>query len=295
MINSGDVAETKGDRQSVLIADFATRGDAPVSQELRVLLTEAVRRKIGEVLHTRGIESVIDPEDIASHLARALGSSLSPSKLEVLRRSLFTITREELADDEPHDVTRLLWMWDPKGNDRELEQQLFSAIEIELRRRVNGILRRSTFTGLRHKISQAELVSDLYLKLKKAGISFLPANRRQFYGLVDVAITNILRDLQKEAGAKMRPQSRLKEPLLDNHLDEGPNQDQLKMLLDAEEMLKLEENIQALDPQEQEIFRLRRNGMSVEEVAETIGCSVSTVKRDTAAAIEFLAKAQRAD
>lgn len=94
--------------------------------------------------------------------------------------------------------------------------------------------------------------------------------------------------MQKAAGRKMRPQSGFKTPLLDIHADDNPSQDPLKSLLDTEEMLRIESLLAKLTPREQEVFRQVRNGSSLEEIAEMLECSVSTVKADLGKARSFL-------
>jgi RNA polymerase sigma factor (sigma-70 family) len=136
---------------------------------------------------------------------------------------------------------------------------------------------------LHHKIDQDDLVSDLYLKLARTNIPRLPENRRQFFGLVDKAILGILLDMQKALARRPRT---AKNELLDVHPDQRTAQDQLGVLLESEEAerevamrLELERLLAKLPEVQQEVFKLRRNGVEIAEIVEITGVSRATIGR----------------
>jgi RNA polymerase sigma factor (sigma-70 family) len=273
-----------------LVAKWGSSASEAFDPELRVALSEFVRRRVGESLRLEGLDAKIEPDRVAAAVASHFASVLGPERLPFFESRLRQLANEVLVDEEPGEVTRLLWVYNK--DDPESEQRLYEALQCELRVRVSKILHRSSFTGLRYKIDQGDLVQELYLKLKSSGIPRLPENRRQFFALVDRATESILLDILKGAAAQKRPDSRLKQPVLDHFVDRRPAQDQLKMLLEAEEMLRLRENLKMLDVQQQEIFRLKSQGLPLTEIAEIVGVSISTVKRDLNLTIEFLRRNQ---
>lgn len=280
------------------IAEWKKSGATESSVELKAALSEVVRRRIGELWRRDGPLAAIDPDSLTAELAQAQGSDLDPTRKRTVHSILESITKAILVEVEPKEVTRLLWIWDRDDpSAQNVEQQLFSAIYEHLSERLRRIVGMQRFVGLRHKVEQEDLISELYMKLARSKIPRLPENRWRFYALADKAVLHILQDMQKAAAR--RPQLQQDE-LLDFHADGGPGQDQLEVLLDAEaaerelaKRIALEAALERLPPKQREAFQLRRNGVKIEDIAERLGVSRATVGRYIRQTIAFLAKALR--
>jgi RNA polymerase sigma factor (sigma-70 family) len=285
---------------AIVIEDWKRSTRIDIGEDLRSALQEMVRRRVGVLLNEEGIWAPIDPVQLEEDLVSQWGNGCDFEKREVLKSEFHEIVTEVMVNDEPKQVTRWLWMRDESDEPRlrEIDENLYKEIKLELQARINRILSQWRFTGVRHKVDQGDLISELYLKLAKGNIPRLPQNRYKFFHLVDKAIDSILRDMQKAARRLRRPQTRQREPLLDIHADDRNGLNQLQKLIaeeDAEEQiakrLKLEESLKLLPVRQQEIFKLRRNGVSVDETAEILGIARATVLRDSAKSKAFLIKA----
>jgi RNA polymerase sigma factor (sigma-70 family) len=291
------MAKEKRDQEIVsLLEEWGSSNAGTFSDVLQKALLGAARLQIGEVLQDEGIDAGVNSERISRELALHFGSILPPVRVEAFHRQLQLLV-DQVLDEDPKEVTRLLWMWsgDPGEKGQDVEQQLFAAIKMELRMRLNRILRTEQFRRMQYKVSQGDLVSELYLKLKKSGLLQPPENRRQFFGLVDLAVKSVLVDMQRASHRLRRIPSNAQEPLDDIHLDQARPPNQLEILLDAEDgelqvkkRLALEEAIELLPERQKQVFRLRRNGVSIKEAAELLAISPATIKRDWETACEFL-------
>ena len=284
-----------------LIEKWGLSGETKIDPALREILEDLVRRGIGAYLHEQELWAEIDPEKLSTALSERWAGKLNNGARIVLRQAFHDIATEVLVDETPKEITRWLWIWnqDDKGTDKAVEQQLFEAIDTALRQKINKILRMQRFAGLSYKIDEGDLVSDLYLKLSKSRIPRLPENSRQFYGLVDKVIQNILKDMQR--AAKARPEIPADE-IVEMHADKRTGQNQLQVLINAEsaearlaKRLRVDELLKQLPERQQEIFRLRRSGVSVEEIVKMTGWSKATVIREQQKTLAYLIKSLSGD
>lgn len=176
-------------------------------------------------------------------------------------------------------VTRLLQRWKVDG-DPAAEQQLFTAVEHELRQIAQRTLRRQS--GFEHKLEARELVNEAYLALRDYPI--VTANRGPFFSLMAKAMRHFLMDLADHDRAAKRPPSRLRISETDAKEMAG-GADGIGPLdyyaaLDA---------LKAINPRQANAIELRVLGLSNEEIAEELHVSLATVKRDLKEARAYLA------
>lgn len=176
-------------------------------------------------------------------------------------------------------VTRLLAQW--TAGDPEALDELVPVVIGELRGIAAGLMR-----GERpgHTLQTTALVNELYLRLRKSRtVSW--KNRAQFLGFTAQAMRRILVD-----GARSRARAK-----------RGTGQESLTLEaetaaegggLGQEDLLALDEaleRLERLDPRQCRVVELRYFlGLSLTEVAEVLGTSVATVKRDWATARAWL-------
>ena len=167
------------------------------------------------------------------------------------------------------EVTRLLGAWG--RGDRAAADRVFSLLYEELR----GLAHRALADQSKEATLQTTaLVHEAYLRLVG---SFLPAHddRRRFFGAAAKAMRRILIDRARERLAEKRGGG-VRPVTLDEALD--------GVAAHAAEALAVDQAVGALerhDARLAEIFELRFfAGFSVEETADLLAVSRSTVKRD---------------
>lgn len=169
----------------------------------------------------------------------------------------------------PGDVTQLLAAW--RNGDRSALDRMIPLVYDELRAVAGRMLRRDSLSPT---LQPTALVHEAYLRLVNR-----PApdwqNRAHFYGIAANLIRNILVDRARAQRADKRggEAQRLS-------LDENLAVAQRKEM----DLVALDDALQGLarlDPQQCRIVELRFfTGLSIEETAEVLGVSPSTVKRD---------------
>lgn len=278
---------------ALIFAEWLETPDNLVNGEVQEAIDDLIRRKVGEVLKAQGVEAELDPGVIVNDLVTTW--AVEAKKEPVLRTVFSEGVLKILSDEEPKEATRWLWAWgEGEHRTEEVEEGLFRALDYELRRLINRRLQ--TFPGLRHKFDAGDLVSELYLKLTKSNIPRLPENRKQFFGLADRVVQRTLLDLLK-AKAR-RPQTT--HPTFFEQPDDRAGQNQLQAILDAEtdeerirKKQRLEELVETLPKAQQDVFRYRRSGCTIAQVADMTGLSPATVNRYYSTAIAYLARAMR--
>lgn len=180
-----------------------------------------------------------------------------------------------------HDVTRLLREMGegtPGAADR-----LAPLVYQELHRLAASAMRRES-SG--HTLQPTELVHEAFMRL--AGQRSTDwKNRSQFYGIAAQAIRRILIDHARRRQAAKRDHGI--RVTLDESIGNG-EESQLELLALEDALTRLEE----LDPRQARVVELRYfAGLGVEEVAEALGISPATVKRDWTFARAFLIRALR--
>ena len=166
------------------------------------------------------------------------------------------------------EITQLLVDWGQ--GDQQALNRLMPIVYDELHRLAGRYLRRERPD---HTLQSTALVHEAYMKLvDQKRVSW--KNRTQFFGVAAQLIRRILVDHARRHGAAKRgPAYKLS---LDDAIAEAeqPNTD----LVALDDALTRLANI---DPQQSRIVELRFfGGLSIDETAEALGISPSTVKRD---------------
>ena len=168
-----------------------------------------------------------------------------------------------------------------RGGDASAASALLPLVYDELRATARRLLGRD---GQRHTLQPTALVHDAYMKLARAGADW--ENRRHFLCVAALAMRQILRDYaaqrntQKRGGAWRRV-------TLNGELIADPGS-----AAQAVDLVALDGALSELadaDPRGARVVELRFfTGMTIEEVAEAIETSVTTVKEDWRAARMWL-------
>jgi RNA polymerase sigma-70 factor (ECF subfamily) len=180
------------------------------------------------------------------------------------------------------DVTELLLEWS-KGN-RAAEDRLFGFVYQELHRLAGRYM-----LGERsdHSLQPTALVHEVYFRLiDQKRVTW--ENRSHFFAIAAQLMRRILIDHARARNAEKRPKPALKVPLSD--LEIGIERQTTELLALNEALDRLE----ALDSRQARIVEMRFiAGLSEEEIAQALGVSVRTVKRDWRVARAWLYGALR--
>jgi len=165
-------------------------------------------------------------------------------------------------------ITELVRRWGE--GDREVADRLFPMIYGELRRLAHHYFR-SERDG--HTLQPTDLVHDVYLKLAPQGMEF--QDRNHFFAVAANQMRRMLIDHARAAQAEKRGGGRVRVELLQEPAaPAGASFDALVL----DEALTL---LEKLDERVARVVELRYfAGLSEAEVAETLGISVATLKRD---------------
>lgn len=177
-------------------------------------------------------------------------------------------------------MTQLLVQW--KDGDRESLDRLIPLVYQELRTIAQRFLRNEK-AG--HTLQSTALVHEAYLRLVDQSRTNWQ-NRAHFFGVAATIIRNILVD-----HARARQASKRGGPMPALSLDEAialsPKRD-LELIAVDDALI----NLSRLDPQQSRIVELRFfGGLTIEETAEVLDISVSTVKRDWILAKTWIGRA----
>ena len=168
----------------------------------------------------------------------------------------------------PHDVTRLLKEW-ANGAQPALEA-LTPLVYAELRRLAAGYLRREA-PG--HTLQPTALVHEAFLRL--VGNAPDCQNRSQFYGVAAHLMRQILVDHARTRQSVKRGGHFVHVCLEEELVLSNENDSNLVALDEALERLA------TVDPRKARVVELRFfGGLQEDEIAEVLGVSVITVKRD---------------
>jgi RNA polymerase sigma factor (TIGR02999 family) len=167
------------------------------------------------------------------------------------------------------DVTRMLLDWS-QGNQEALDR-LMPLVYDELRRLARRCLRREP-SG--HTLQATALVNEAYLKLiQQSDVQW--QNRAHFFAIAARLMRRILVDHARRHQASKRGGMVHRLPL-DEALD-VPEAQEVDLIALEEALIELAR----LDPEQCRIVELRFfGGLTVEEIAEVLGVSISTVKRE---------------
>ena len=188
-----------------------------------------------------------------------------------------SVIRSEAMSSPSADVTELLSAW--RRGDQGALEQLIPLVYAELRSLAARYMRREK-AG--HTLQTTALVHEAYLRLAKDQDRTWE-NRTHFFAVAAQVMRNLLVDHARASACVKRGGG---QP--DLVLDVVPDLGQV----DPEVLLALDvalQRLQEMDPRAARIVELRYFvGLTVEEVAEVIGASEKTVKRDWAAAKAWL-------
>ena len=180
----------------------------------------------------------------------------------------------------PQEITRLLADWNA-GDDGALER-LAPLVYAELRR-----IARRQMGGERegHTLQATALVNEAYLRLA-AGEGLAPQDRAHFYAVCAQVMRHVLVDHARAHARDKRGGGAPHVPL-----DEAAN----AAVVGSNEMVALDEALRGLeevDPQKARVVALRYfAGQSIEETAEVLGVSPTTVRREWRRAKAWLYRA----
>ncbi len=171
--------------------------------------------------------------------------------------------------DTPGDVTQLLVRW--RNGDRQSLDQLIPLVYEELRLIAGRFLRHER-PG--HTLQSTALVHEAFLRLVDQTRTDWKS-RAHFFGVAATIIRNLLVD-----HARARQTAKRGGPMPALSLDEAvafPQSRDLELIAVDDALMSLSR----FDPQQSRIVELRFfAGLSIEETAEVLGISASTVKRD---------------
>jgi RNA polymerase sigma factor (TIGR02999 family) len=169
----------------------------------------------------------------------------------------------------PENVTELLRAWGQ--GDREAGERLLPLVYQELRRQAARYLRRERRD---HTLPATALVHEAYLRL--VGEQAPWADRAHFFGVAARVMRQVLVDHARRHGAAKRGGHWTRLPL-DGMGADPPARERGVDVVVLDQAL---DELAALDPGKARVVELRFfGGLNIEETAETLGISTSTVTR----------------
>lgn len=179
------------------------------------------------------------------------------------------MSEDVMRTPDAKEITRLLVNW---GNgDQAALSQLMPVVYQELRKIANGYLRDER-TG--HTLQPTALIHEAYMRLVDQSLPQWQ-NRKHFYGVAAQLMRQILVEHARSQSAQKRGGGGQKLAL-----DEALNYSQDK----AAELLALDDALTSLarfDERKSRVIELRYfGGLSMEETAEALGVSLSTIIRE---------------
>jgi RNA polymerase sigma factor (TIGR02999 family) len=209
-------------------------------------------------------------------------TSVASSSTFLAKRQVFGRNKGvRVSESSPQPVSALLVKW--RAGDQEALQALIPLVYQELRRIAQHHLRQERPD---HTLQSTALVHEAYLRLMKQGPAEI-GNRSHFLAIASKLMRQILVDHARGHRAAKRGGG-VKLELNDAISAQKTQSVDLIALDDA--LNELAE----LDPQQSRIVELRFfGGLSIEETAEFVGVSPTTVKREWATARAWLRREVR--
>ena len=176
------------------------------------------------------------------------------------------------------DITVLLSRW-RKGSP-EAEEQLMSLVQAELRKLAAGYLRRERGG---HTLQPTAIVNEAYIRLMpQRGVQW--ANRAHFFGIAAKMMRRVLVDHARRRRAAKR-EGFAGDPITLTNVADPVGGENIDVLALHEALAELA----TLDDRQAEIVELRFfGGLKIDEVAEAVGVSPATVKRELTTATVWL-------
>jgi len=174
------------------------------------------------------------------------------------------------------EITRLLHA--AVGGDREALDRLVPLVYEDLHRLAHRQLGRE---GGGHTLQTTGLVHEAYMKL--AGGKVNAANRSHFLAIAARAMRQVLVDYARRRKAEKRGSGVAAVTLNDG--EQGVD-------MSADDLLALDEVLDQLEPRQRQVVELRFfGGMEEKDIAEALGISERTVRRDWVKARAWLYRA----
>jgi RNA polymerase sigma factor (TIGR02999 family) len=162
--------------------------------------------------------------------------------------------------------------------------RFFETVYVELKRLAGGHLRRQ---GTLTNLDATSLVHEVFLRFVQRGNLAL-GNRKIFFGYASQVMRSVIIDYVRERAAKKRGGDVVFQTLVTGYAGDEFAFDEIEPLHEA---LK---DLQRIDPRLHDVVEMRYfGGLSIEEVAEVLGISSVTVKRDWQKARAYLFKTLR--
>lgn len=176
------------------------------------------------------------------------------------------------------DITQLLSRW-RKGSPGA-EDQLMSVVQGELRKLAASYLRRERGG---HTLQPTAIVNEAYIRLMpQRGVDW--ANRAHFFGIAAKMMRRVLVDHARRRRAAKR-EGFAGEPITLSNVADPAGVADVDVLALHEALAELA----TLDERQAEVVELRFfGGLKIEEVAEAVGVSPATVKRELTTATVWL-------
>jgi RNA polymerase sigma factor (TIGR02999 family) len=173
--------------------------------------------------------------------------------------------------NEPENITQLLQL--ASQGDRQASDELFGSVYRELR--IIARAHRQRWHG-NDTISTTALINEAYLKLAAGGLSDY-RGRSHFFATASKAMRQVLMTYAERMSAAKRGGDALRVTLAEDLFVEA---DMLGDLLYIEELLQ---QLEQQNDRQCRLFECRVfGGMTIEETADALDVSPSTVKRDWA-------------
>ena len=182
-----------------------------------------------------------------------------------------------MASSTPTDVTQLLLDW--SNGDQAALAKLMPLVHDELRRLAHHYMRRERAD---HTLQTTALVHEAYLRLVDQK-HVECQNRARFFSISAQLMRHILVDHARSQNADKRGGARVELSLHEAIMVTNERATELIVLDDALTSLAL------IDPQKSRIVELRFfGGLTIEEMAEVLGISAATIKRQRRTARAWL-------
>lgn len=170
----------------------------------------------------------------------------------------------------PLKITDLIQLW--KKGDREAESELLSRVYVELKKISSSYLNKEKFNP--YHLQTTDLVNEAYIRFLDQKELRLQ-DRQQFFAIVARLMRQILVDYARNRRAEKRGGG-MPMIALDDQID-VPDRSSVE-LFELDEALK---SFEKIDVRKCRIVELRYfGGLGLAEIADILGISVATVKRD---------------
>jgi|SRR5579883_1911624 len=179
------------------------------------------------------------------------------------------------------EITALLHAW--QGGDRDALDRLMPVVYDELRRAAQAYMRRERTN---HTLQASALVNEVYLRLVDI-TNVRWQDRAHFFAIAASMMRRILLDAARARSARKRGGGDLRVTFEEDRLDAEASR-QAASLIEIDQAI---DTLSKVDPRKAKVVELRFfGGLSVDEMAQVLGISPQSVKRDWKLARAWLLK-----